>query len=242
MIHFKYKDFKKCLALVWMSDGRAAVLCLLCRLILFILFWFSMCFRYIVYSYISPSLFLSCSFASFCSPSKSHKVSLLLFFLLLTLRGRFPRRAVIILSGQDIWNSLWPVLHTPSPSPAMCLYICVSDCLCVCPVAAQPQGCWKPSHSIEMPLGMPQGAEQEPISALRASWNQPLHEPSPRRIAYAPTRVFLPQSYMQWFTGEVQFQVNLIKSVTVCTGPLNPEPRAICSTELQLSFIAGILM
>lgn len=64
--------------MVWMSDGRAAVLCLLCSLGLFILFWFSMCFRYIVYSYISPSLFLSCSFASFCSPSKSHKVSLFL--------------------------------------------------------------------------------------------------------------------------------------------------------------------
>lgn len=62
-----------------MSDGRAAVLCLLCSLGLFILFWFSMCFRYIVYSYIFPSLFLSCSFASFCSPSKSHKVSLFLW-------------------------------------------------------------------------------------------------------------------------------------------------------------------
>lgn len=83
-----------------MSDGRAAVLCLLCSLSLFILFWFSMCFRYIVYSYISPSLFLSCSFASFCSPSKSHKVSLFLFFLLLTLRGSFPWRAVSIGRGR----------------------------------------------------------------------------------------------------------------------------------------------
>lgn len=134
----------------------------------------------------------------------------------------------------------------PQPKPShVLLHVCVSHCLCACPVAAQPHGCSKSSHSIEMPLGNPKGtlgAEQEPISALRVSWSCPLHQPSGRRTACAQTGLFLPQSYIQWFTGEVQFQVNLIKSVTLCTGPLNPETRAVCSTELHLNCIAGILM
>ena len=159
-----------------MSDGRAAVLCLLCSPNLFVLFWFSMCFEYIVYSYISPSLFLSCSFASFCSPSKFHKVSLFLFFLLfllllLTPHGSSPRRAVSARPVQAIWDSLWPTLPIPSPSPAVCLYVCVSTCLCVCPVAAQPQGrVLRPA--LKCPLGCLKGtlrARQGSVSVLKAS-------------------------------------------------------------------------
>lgn len=90
-----------------------------------------MCFRYFVY--ISPSLFLSCSFASFCSPSKSHKVSLFLFFLLLILQDSFPWRAASIGRGRT------PGIHfgqsCPLPAqaqPAMCLY------MCVCPTVSLP--------------------------------------------------------------------------------------------------------
>lgn len=158
MFHFKYKDFKKCLPLVWMSDGRAAVLCLLCSLSLFILFWFSMCFRYFVY--ISPSLFLSCSFASFCSPSKSHKVSLFLFFLLLILRAESSEHR----SGQNIWNSLWPELPAPSPSPAMCFYTCV------CPTVSVPV-LWLHSptdtQNLHTALKCPWGIPRAPLEQSR---------------------------------------------------------------------------
>lgn len=198
-----------------MSDGRAAVLRLLCSPNLFVLFWFSMCFRYIVYSYISPSLFLSCSFASICSPSKFHKVSLFLFFLLLLpRRGSSPWRAASAQLGQTIWDSLWSVLPVPSPSPAMCLYVPVSTCLSVCPVATQPWG--HVLHpTLKCLLGCPKGT-LEPISASRASWGHPQWEPSPSKTASAQTGLFLPESYLQWFTEEVQFQANLIKSVILC--------------------------
>jgi len=203
-----------------MSDGRAAVVCLLCSPNLFVLFWFSVCFGYIVYSYISPSLFLSCSFASFCSPSKSHKVSLFLFFLLLLLtpRGSSPRRAASARPGRTIWDLRRLALPAPSPGPAVCLYVRVSDCLCVCPVATQPRG-----HVLrpvfQCPSGCPKGTlrpGQGPISASGASQGHPLHEPSPSRTACAQTGFFLPESYLQWSTEEVQFQTNLIKSVILC--------------------------
>lgn len=186
-----------------MSDGRAAVLCLLCSLDLFILFWFSVCFGYIVYSYISPSLFLSCSFASFCSPSKFHKVSFFLFFLLLlTPRGRSPQGAASTQPGQSRLGF------------ALAVRVCVSACLCVCSVAAHPWG--RVLHpALQCPWGCPMGtlgAGQGPVSASRAPRGHPLHELS----LCTDWFLFLPGSYLQWFTEEMQFRANSIKSAILC--------------------------
>lgn len=154
-----------------MSDGRAAVLCLFCSLSLFILFWFSMCFRYIVYSYISPSLFLSCSFASFCSPSKSHKVSLFLFFLLLlTLRGSFPWRAVSIGQGTTSGSRFGQCCPLPAQvQPCASTYVCLTVSVSVLWLHSPRDG--ENLHTaLKYPWGCPKGtlgAEQEPISALK---------------------------------------------------------------------------
>lgn len=160
-----------------MFGCRADVLCSLHSPDLSILFWFFMCFGYIVYSYISPSLFLSCSFASFCSSSKFHKVSLFLFLLfILESQGS---SGTCLGGGVQAW--LGKVLPAPNWHPA------VTVCLCVClPVFVSP---------VAVPMGV--GAQEGHGLWLAAS--------NPILRAGCPQIPVLPQQRMpelSWRTSQ----------------------------------------
>lgn len=128
--------------------------------------------------------------------------------------------------------------HSQPKSSCASTCVCVT-CLCVCPVATQPQGLVL-HPALKCPLGRPNsiiGAGQGPVSALRASQGHPLRGPSPCGTACAQSAFFLPESDLQGFTEEVQFQANLIKSAILNTDPqanfiLIPEVSALQNCTL----------